>query len=103
VETASHCWHQRFVLANELPGPISVDELRSDASAKFASRSLHAGLENKAIENLSTGTGSELYNDNGETKAGKYSEEVKRIVGVRVEKEFSDGVFVQGHISHTRF
>ena len=83
---------------NELLGPINVSELRKDVSAKFASRSPHAGLEDSAIAELSTAD--ELFNNNGETKAGKYSEEVKRIIGVSVEKTFSDGVFIGKVVDH---
>jgi hypothetical protein len=77
-----------------------VNELRNDVSAKFASRESHAGLEDKAIDDLSTGVESELFNNNGETKTGKYSEQVKRIIGVRVQKQFSDGVYVGNVIHH---
>ena len=45
-------------------------------------------------------TTNELYNGNGETKAGKHSEEVKRIIGVSVEKTFSDGVFTGKVVDH---
>jgi len=67
-------------------------------SDKFASRSPHAGLENSAIAELSTTD--ELFNGNGETKAGKHSEEVKRIIGVSIEKQFSDGVFAGKVVDH---
>jgi hypothetical protein len=81
--------------------PINVEELRKDAAPKPPPRDTMAGLEDKAIAEL---TNEQAVIMDGDVDTGTSSKsiepEVKRWFGVSINKEFKDGMFTGKIIDH---